>query len=33
VEHLALEVRLVHHVIVDDADGADARRREIQCRG
>jgi hypothetical protein len=33
VEHLALEVRLLDHVVVDDADGADPGRREVQRDG
>jgi len=28
-DHLALEVRFVDGVVVDDADASDARRREI----
>ena len=30
VEHLALEVRQVHDVVVDDAERADARRGEVE---
>ena len=33
VRDLALEVREAHHVIVDDADGADAGGGEIEQRG
>src|SRR5690606_11235546 len=33
VQYLALEVGLVDHVVVDDADRADARGREVQARG
>ena len=32
VQHLSLEVGLVHHVHVDDADGAHPRGREVQRR-
>ena len=33
MEDLALEVRDVHDVEVDDADGPDAGRREVERRG
>jgi hypothetical protein len=29
VDHLMLEVRSLHHVVVDDAEAADARGREV----
>ena len=32
VQDLPLQVRLVHHVHVDDSDGADARGRQVQRR-
>jgi hypothetical protein len=33
VDDLALQVRDVDHVVVDEPDGADARRREVDRRG
>ena len=30
VDDLALQVRWVDHVVVDEADGADARRRQVE---
>ena len=32
VDHLALEVRLVDHVVVDDAERPDSGRREVERR-